>query len=239
MASQSRISSGRGDACVAGGAAANLLTLRVNRDAGVASTVLITMILAGCQIHQPPDAPTTRPSLSTTQPSYWLSLPAAATNESSDFEQLWKACDKAARHFGFVLDRLDRRMGVITTQPLISKQFFELWRPDVATADDLERSSLATYRRTLRFQIQKLDGGRGFRATPSVLIERQAVAERPIVASIYLRQAFRADHRHHPSGTPESDQGILLPQQYWYPTGRDTALEKQVAENVQKRLRHE
>lgn len=195
----------------------------------------IALLCAGCQIHQPPNAPATQPSLATTQPSYWLSLPAAATVQDADFERIWNACQESARHFGFVLDRLDRRAGLITTQPLISKQFFEVWRPDVVTADDLERSSLATYRRTLRFQIAKLPGG-GFRATPSVLIERETIAERPIIASIYLRRAFRPERHQHAFGTPESDVGIYLPRQYWYPTGRDTALEEKVAEETQKRL---
>src|SRR5438034_1482151 len=137
--------------------------------------VALSLLLAGCQIHQPPNAPTTRPSLATTQPSYWLSLPATSAVEAKDFDQLWNACEDSARHFGFILDRLDRRAGLITTQPLVSKQFFEFWRPDVVTGDDLADSSIATYRRTLRFQLEKLDGGKsggGYRASPSILIER-------------------------------------------------------------------
>jgi hypothetical protein len=200
----------------------------------------ILLLLAGCQAHQPPNAPTTRPSLATTQPSYWLSLPATSAIEATDFERLWSACEQATWHFGFIPDRLDRRGGVMTSQPLVSKQFFEFWRNDVVTADDLSDSSLATYRRTLRFEIKKLDRpGGGYRATPSVLIERETLAERPITASVYLRQAFRSQRGQRgqrPVGTPETDRGVFLPRQYWTPTGRDTALEKQVAQEAQKRL---
>jgi hypothetical protein len=198
----------------------------------------LSLLFAGCQAHQPANAPSTQPSLATTQPSYWLSLPATASLEARDFERLWTACEESTRHFGFIPDRLDRRAGLITSQPLISKQFFELWRNDVATGDDLSNSSLATYRRTVRFHIEKLDAG-GYRATPSVLIERETIAERPIIASVYLRQAFRSDRGHggpHNVGTPESDRGIILPRRYWTPTGRDTAVEKELAEEAQKRL---
>ena len=124
------------------------------------------------------------------------------------------------------------------SQPLTSKQFFEVWRNDVVTGDDLSNSSLATYRRTVRFDIAKLEHG-GYRATPSVLIERETIAERPITASVYLRQAFRSPRGHagpHNVGTPESDRGVYLPRQYWTPTGRDTALEKELAEEAQKRI---
>ena len=199
------------------------------------SSILVFFLLAGCQVHQPANTPATQPSLATTQPSYWISQPGASSIDSADFDKLWSACEASAWHFGFQVDRRDYRAGVITTEPLISKQFFELWRNDVVTADDLERSSLATYRRTLRFQIEKRDGH--FRATPCVVIERYALAERPIAASVYLRRAFRSDKVRHPVGTPESDRGIYLPRQYWYATGRDAVLEKNAADEVGKNLR--
>ena len=198
--------------------------------------ITIVCVLGGCTMHQPPNAPTTRPSLATTQPMYWLSQPATSSVDAADFNKLWLDCQETAHHYGFILDRLDQRSGLITTQPLVSKQFFEFWRNDVVTADDLEKSSLATYRRTLRFQIARYDGG-GYHAEPYVLIERYVRAEKTITASVYLRQAFRSDKNRAPVGTPESDRGIYLPKQYWYPTGRDTALETEVAKDLSKRLK--
>lgn len=193
------------------------------------------LVCAGCAIHQPANAPTTRPSLATTQPSYWLNMPATSKVEAGNFDQLWRATQQTALHYGFIIDRLDPRAGLMTTQPLISKQFFEFWRPDVVTLDDLERSSLATHRRTLRFQVIKTDGG-GYRAEPSVLIERCVRAETPITASVYVRRAFQTDRGRPPVGTPESDRGINLPRSYWYPTGRDTALERDIVANLAKRV---
>ena len=183
--------------------------------------------------------PTTRrsggPSIASARAAYWLRQPAIFTIQANDFESLWKSCEASARHFGFIVDRTDYRGGVITTQPLTSKQFWEFWRNDVATLEDLANSSLATYRRTLRFDIDKLEGG-GYAASPRVVIERFARTESPITASVFLRNAFRSTRGGRIYGTRETDRGVYLPRQYWYATGRDEALEKNVASELRKQL---
>ena len=180
-------------------------------------------------------AAVTQPSIASARPAYWLRKAPTVTIEASDFETLWRACEESARHFGFVLDRLDYRGGVITTQPLTSKQFWELWRNDVATLEDVGNSSLATYRRTLRFDIEKTPAG-GYVAAPRVVIERYSRSETPITASVYLRNAFRTQRNARTYGSRESDRGVYLPRQYWYATGRDEVLEKNVASEVRKQL---
>jgi len=190
---------------------------------------------------EPTTGPTTTtaasrgPSTASARPQFWLRKPATVTIEANDFEQLWRACEESARHFGFVLDRQDYRGGVITTQPLTSKQFFEFWRNDVATLDDLAKSSLSTYRRTLRFDIEKTAAG-GYAASPRVVIERYARSETPITASVYLRNAFRSQRGTRTWGSPETDRGVYIPRQYWYATGRDDALEKNVGSEMRKQL---
>ena len=193
-------------------------------------------LAAGCASSMPAKAPATMPSNATRVPAYWFDRPGVASVSAADFELLWRAAEEAARDFGFRPDRLDFRDGVITTDPLVSKQWFEFWRNDVATVDDLAESSLATHRRTLRFDIEA--SGDRFVATPRVVVERFAQAERPVTSSIYLRNAFRSQKlRDRAYGTPESDRGILLPRQYWYATGRDEALERNVASALEKRVR--
>ena len=183
--------------------------------------------------------PTTRrsggPSIASARAAYWLRQPAIFTIQANDFESLWRSCETSARHFGFIIDRTDYRGGVITTQPLTSKQFWEFWRNDVATLEDLANSSLATYRRTLRFDIEKRDVG-GYSASPRVVIERYARTESPITASVFLRNAFRSTRGSRVYGTLETDRGVYLPRQYWYATGRDEALEKNVASELRKQL---
>jgi hypothetical protein len=196
---------------------------------------LIAIGIAGCApMHQP--APTTQPSAATTQPDYWLQQKPVAKATFRDFQLLWNACEETARDYGFSLDRQDYRGGVITTVPLVSKQFFEFWRNDAQTAEDVANSSLNTYRRTLQFKIAREPAGGGYSATPEVLIERYVQAERPITSSVYLRNAFRSTRGLHPVGTRESDRGIFLPQRYWYATGRDEVLEADVAKHVRHKL---
>lgn len=193
-------------------------------------------LAAGCASSTPAKAPATMPSNATRVPAYWFERPGVASVSAADFDLLWRAAEEAARDFGFRPDRLDFRDGVITTDPLISKQWFEFWRNDVVTTDDLAKSSLATHRRTLRFDIEAR--GDHFIATPRVVVERHAQAERPVTASVYLRNAFRSQRpRDRASGTRESDRGIFLPRQYWYATGRDEALERNVAGVLEKRVR--
>ena len=200
--------------------------------------ITVFLTLAGCASgpsKSPPPAAATQPSVASARAPYWLRQPAVATIEAADFEALWRACEESARHFGFTPDRLDFRGGVITTQPLTSKQFWELWRNDVATLGDVANSSLATYRRTLRFDIERTQAG-GYVAAPRVVIERYARAEQPITSSVYLRNAFRTQRNSRAWGTRETDRGIQLPRQYWYATGRDEALERNVASEVRKQL---
>jgi hypothetical protein len=75
------------------------------------SIILMALLIGGCQAHQPANNPTTRPSLATTQPSYWLSMPATSSVDAADFNKLWDDCQKTAHHYGFVVDRLDQRKG--------------------------------------------------------------------------------------------------------------------------------
>src|SRR5207245_5438405 len=63
------------------------------------------------------------------------------------------------------LDREDYREGLLTTLPLVSKQSFEIWRRDVVTVPAIAQSTLATFRRTVRFQFSKREDG-GYIAAP-------------------------------------------------------------------------
>jgi hypothetical protein len=134
----------------------------------------------------------------------------------------------------FVIDQRDYRGGVLTTEPLLSAQFFEPWRRDALKAEDVAESSLASIRRTIRFEFTRNDDGT-FSVVPHVLVERYAATERRITNAMMYRAAFR---RTTATGTRERDRGIELPQRYWYRTGNDPELEKSLAEALRRRLRN-
>ena len=204
-------------------------------------TLLILLFCAapGCRLSDTPPppimTPTTNPAmLATTQPFYWTTQPSVVQVRAASFQRLWSACERTSREFGFPLDRQDFRNGLMTTEPVISQQFFEPWRHDTGTASGVANNSLASYRRTIRFQIEKQD--ESYVMTPCVIVERFAQAEQPIASDIYLRSSMNVE-KHPMLGTKETDRAIYLPRRYWYATGRDNALERDLAKAVEKKLR--
>jgi hypothetical protein len=207
------------------------------------SAALIALSIAGCATNvSPPESDITEVATeidpATTQPSYWLDL-AALSVSSRDFDRLWNVAQETARDFGFTPDRMDYRAGLMTTVPLTSGQWFELWRSDIRNFDDLAESSSATVRRTIRFEFNRQPDGT-FKLFPKVLVERLSVMEQRITSVVNYQGVFRRPIRvrERPRGTRESDEGVLLPGRYWYPTGRDQSLEAALIDALKKKLGH-
>ncbi len=193
-------------------------------------------LLSGC-IGAPSRPAATQPATAVdarqADPAYWLEQPAVALVHSDDYDRLWDAAQWTARDYLFSIDRRDYRDGVLTTEPMVSRQFFEVWRKDVPAAGDLARSSLQTIRRSIRFTFTRQAGG-GWSVTPKVLVEQFASAGRRL-SYVGAYQAITV-----PGGTigsTEMDEGIYLPAQYWFPIGRDYALERKLARTIRQRLK--
>lgn len=199
----------------------------------------VATAIAGCADHRrahPATQPATAVALATTQPSYWLSQPAAAQVRADDFDAMWEACKSIARSYLFAIDREDFRAGLITTEPMISRQWWEFWRSDTGTLSDLMQNSTATVRRTLRFEVTR-DQQAGFTITPKVLVERLAVLERRITSVAQYRQAFAGPAAPSRFAVARDEEPTLdLPARYWYPVGRDVKMERQVAARLRGRL---
>ena len=122
----------------------------------------------------------------------WLSLsvcscttytqPTAGLREMTEaqrsFEITWRASQDVLRRYNFELDRLDRRAGVITTEPLTGKHWFEFWRHDAATNFDLAEGTVQTVYRSATVTIRPVQpGGTKFKATVEVTVERSDILE--------------------------------------------------------------
>ena len=101
----------------------------------------------------PPTSKKTTPTPNTGSISLRTSRKSKAAN---DYDTLWNACEHAAREAGFTIDRFEYRTGLLTTKPLVSRQFFEVWKQDVVDFRGQIDSDAATRRRVVRFQIEKL-----------------------------------------------------------------------------------
>ncbi|MCJ7543721.1 MAG: hypothetical protein MUP47_04015 [Phycisphaerae bacterium] len=80
--------------------------------------------------------------------------PALQTTAERNFQAIWLASQEVLRKYRFTIDRMDRRAGLITTEPLTGQQFFEPWRKDAVTREALADSSLKTLHRSVVVQIQ-------------------------------------------------------------------------------------
>jgi len=163
---------------------------------------------------------------------YWFKQPAVASVVSRDFPSLWDACARTLINDQFEIDRQDRRLGILTTTPMISKQFFEVWRSDAGTPREILLDSLQTIRRTIRFDLTRRPDG-SYLASAKVLVEQMAHPERRLTMAPQFTGAFAAIAET-PSRTTE--QGVEVPNRYWYALGRDPAMEKQLANSVRNKL---
>jgi hypothetical protein len=181
--------------------------------------------------------PTTRPALMDIPAKegtadYWLNQPGAYSVTSPDFYILWKACTQTLLWDQFQIDEQDQRLGILTTYPVISKQFFEPWRSDGGTIGAILIDSLQTTRRTVRFDIARRWDGT-FIATPKVLVEQSSHPERRITAQAQFTQAFLAVAE---QPTRTNELGVEVPNRYWFALGRDEEMEGQLARAVRGRI---
>jgi hypothetical protein len=193
---------------------------------------LLTSLLIGCH-HAPPAEGKTATDIDPkyADPRFYWDKPGVVRIPARDFDRLWVACRATCRQYLFRIDRLDYREGVMTSVPTITSQFFEPWRRDNSTGYDVAQSSIATFRRTIRFEIARKDDGT-FELTPKVLLEREVLEGRRITAAIRYQTAFSGEQPG--SAHDHEDQPAAIT--FWYATGRDYDLEKRLADSVLSNL---
>jgi hypothetical protein len=182
-----------------------------------AACVSATTTLTGC-INKPQNAATTRPVTDvdprTAEASYWLAQPATTEVTHASFQTLWDTCERVAKDHLFAISRRDFRGGLLTTEPMISKQWFEVWRKDSVRVSDVEENSLGGVRRSIHFQFtQNPDGS--YTVAPKVVVERHSTVD--------------AKYR-----TDEAEEDYVS--NYWYATRRDPAYEVELGQAIRGRL---
>ena len=179
------------------------------------------------------------PKIEAEAPTY-LALPAVASVKADDFDTLWQSIHRVTRNAGFKPDRQDYRLGILTTLPVVSGQLFEPWRFDTGSFFGRMESSLATIRRTVRWDVSRDDNGT-FTATPKVLIERYSVIEHRVTFSAQYQEIFaltREEQRNQrlQALDPAAFAAEPVPAAYWYAIGRDEGLEQRLTKDVESRL---
>ena len=181
--------------------------------------LLLALVLwlggGGCIGKRPANPAATQPATAidpkVAEAWYWLDQPATAQVSGRDLAVLWETCEAVAREYLFRIDRRDHRAGMLSTEPMISKQFFEPWRKDAGTINDVKEASVATIRRTIYFQFTH-NADETYTVVPKVVVERHSKVE--------------GKHR------TEED----MPSSYWYALRRDAVMEGKLAGSIRRKL---
>ncbi|HEV8604842.1 MAG TPA: hypothetical protein VGQ99_05720 [Tepidisphaeraceae bacterium] len=178
--------------------------------------ILLMVAAGGCMGKRPGNLAATQPATTVdpqlAEKEYWLARPASVQVRGG-FEPLWEASEEAAHEFLFKIDRRDQRSGLLTTAPMISKQWWEIWRKDAGTLKDVQEATLANIRRTIYFQFRR-EGDGVYSVTPKVVVEKESKVD------------------------PKYKTDIEGPSSYWYALRRDEVVEKKVGEAIRRRLSH-
>jgi hypothetical protein len=205
-----------------------------------AATLLIAVLgasVCGCgQRAARVEAPSTQPLATEIDPAsaevdYWYAKPAAAVS-GADYDRVWQACAEVLDARRFEVDRREYREGLMTSRPLTSKQFFEVWRHDTASARDTLQSSLGTVRRTVRFEVRRLEDGTAA-AAPKVVVERFSGEQRRVTAVPTYRRLVDPTER----ASMESPRALdAVGPDRWYAIGRDAELEAVLLKDLRERV---
>jgi len=205
------------------------------------STLAGLMVLAaGCAGHNGSAAtrPTTAPTLATDIPpetaltSYWFEQTPVVSVRSSSYSDLMQECDHVLRQRFYEIDRLDYRIGLLESKPLVSKQLWEYWRSDVGSTQQTLASSVGTYSRTVHWQVTA-DAGGGFAAIPHVVVERFTAPPRHVTTLIDFRDSLTRSESQ--TGLSQSNLD-KVPVNRWYAIGRDKDLEVELAQDLLDRM---
>lgn len=142
-------------------------------------------------------------------------------------DALWDATQDVLRRHGLPLDRVDRVAGVMTTFPVTSQHWFEVWRKDVATFRDVMESSMNPIRRWVAVTFAKDDNEAWTEVAVVVHKERLSSPDRQFNSSGSAYQYF--------SGNLPSTTGqfrVTTADDRWLDLGRDPAMEDRLLRRI-------
>jgi hypothetical protein len=144
----------------------------------------------------------------------------------ADYDNIWQQAMVLLNRTGFLLDRKDYRLGILTTQPLASPQLVEVWKPDQTTAKNAIEDTMHSQQRKVRLTISPVaDKPDFYEIAIQVLVERQSNPAEGLGGLVFIegsgfgrsQASLRSDY------TPPIDIKKIAPQ--WYVVGHDPDLE--------------
>lgn len=155
---------------------------------------------------------------------------------AEEYDRVFESAVDVLRNELFVIDRQDRRFGVITTDPLWSSSLSEPWRTDNTTFYQTLDSTLNYHRRTVSVWLKPQDQPVAIGATGepigdpdywlevNVALERRQHPDRQLNTAAISSVGFVSrSGRARRLGTERGDE-----ESFWRPMGRDEYLEQRL-----------
>jgi len=149
------------------------------------------------------------------------------------YENVYDQARLILNRFNFRLDRQDFRLGVLTTQPLLSSHIIEPWRPDNANANNAIENTLHDQRRSVRITISKAPKPDFYEIAVQVIVERATNPTEGLGGPIFVEGSgfgrnaltLRSDYITSETTGPR-----------WTVIGRDTQLERKLLDALFERI---
>ena len=183
--------------------------------------------------------------------------PEVVTLDSKEYAQVFDAAIATANADGMHPVLVDRRGGIITTDPAVAGSFLEPWKPHPSTARQGLENTLAQQRRTARFEFVPLPSGvvqpgnatnelRGPDLLSSTGIDLTTY-EGPMELRVwvYVDRIYTQGVRRGTWSLRQESKTTILPAEqpweqvpatFWVPVTRDVARERDLLANVKSRL---
>lgn len=152
------------------------------------------------------------------------------------YGRVFDATIHVLRDMRFVIDRDDRRFGVITTEPRIAPSVFEPWHPQNTTALQTATSTVNLQRRRVRVELEPLPRPRAeavvqpwrYGLSVEVVVERRHhPPEQLHTAALGAVRTVERGLRYEPVLTEAGLQGS-----YWRLVGEDPYLERRLVRTI-------
>jgi hypothetical protein len=131
----------------------------------------------------------------------------------------------------FTIDKADSKLGIITTRPLSSAQFFEFWRSDVVGIKQALEANMHTTRRIVKVNFAKDAQNLCINCTVSVY--RLTLPEHSISSSAKVYTLFSESTQQMQTLEPHKKQkkGMV-----WHDAGKDPDLAMLILDKIKRQL---
>jgi hypothetical protein len=152
------------------------------------------------------------------------------------YDNIWQQSMKLLNETGFLLDRKDYRLGILTTQPLPSAQFFEVWKPQQTNFTNAMENTINMQQRRVRLTISPVPEKPDFYEIGiQVLVERQNNPLEQIGGLVFVEGSGfgRSQVSLQSDYAPAITKGIYPS---WYVIGHDPNLEHKLLTELFKHI---